>query len=81
VGLRISKSFLYTNKQIRERIESLRNQQQQVKSPKAVKRNMSDESKDATIEMLRERIKRLEAENKRLKEENKRLLGIKYSEL
>lgn len=42
---------------------------------------MSDESKDATIEILRERIKRLEAENKKLKEENKRLLGIKYSEL
>lgn len=42
---------------------------------------MSDESKDATIEMLRERIKRLESDNKMIKEENKRLLGIKYSEL
>lgn len=77
----VSKSFLYNNKQVRERIEFLRNQQEQVKSPKAIKRNMSNESKDATIEILRERIKKLEAENKRLKEDNKRLLGIKYSEL
>lgn len=77
----VSKSFLYNNKLIRKKIESLRSQQQQVKSPKSVIRNMSDKSKDATIEMLRERIKKLETKNKSLKEENKRLLGEKYLDI
>lgn len=42
-----------------------------VKSPKAVKRNMSDECKDALMVVLRER----------LKEENKRLQGKLYEQI
>ncbi|PPA87641.1 transposase [Brevibacillus laterosporus] len=77
----VSKSYLYNHTDFRERIESLRKQQLQVKSPKSVKRNMSDESKDALMEVLRERIKKLENENKRLKEENKRLNGKLYEQI
>jgi predicted nuclease with TOPRIM domain len=39
---------------------------------------MSDVSKDAIIELLRERIKELESENKRFKEDNQRLQGKLY---
>lgn len=77
----VSKSYLYNHEEFRKRIELLRNQQQQVQSPKSVKRQMSDESKDAMIELLRERIKELESENKRLKEDNKRLQGKLYEQI
>lgn len=77
----VSKSYLYNHPDLRERIETLRKQQMQVKSPKAAKRNMTDESKDALMEVLRERIKELDNENKRLKEENKRLQGKLYEQI
>lgn len=54
----------------------LRNQQG--KSPKAVKHQMSDKSNAAKIQILRDRIKELESENKRLKDENRRLQGKLY---
>jgi hypothetical protein len=77
----VSKSYLYNHTDFRERIETLRKQQMLVKSPKGIKRNMSDESKDALMEVLRERIKELTNENKRLKEENKRLHGKLYEQI
>lgn len=77
----VSKSYLYNHLGFRERIEQLRKQQQQVQSPKSVKRQMSDESKDAMIELLRERIRELESNNKRLKEENMRLQGKLYEQI
>lgn len=77
----VSKSYLYNHSDFRERIEALRKQQIQLKSPKSVKRNMNDESKDALMEVLRERIKELDSENKRLKEENKRLQGKLYEQI
>lgn len=72
-------SYLYNHPNFRSRIEMLRKQWQQ--SPGAVKRQMSDESKDAMIQLLRERIKELEGENKRLKGENKRLYGKIYEKV
>ena len=77
----VSKSYLYNNIELRTRIDALRRQQQQVKSPKAIKYKMSDPNKDATIEMLREKNKKLESENKKLKEEIRHLLGKKYDDL
>ncbi|WP_289142867.1 DUF6262 family protein [uncultured Brevibacillus sp.] len=77
----VSKSYLYNHTDFRERIEILRKQQMQVKSPKSVKHNMSDKSKDSLMEVLRERIKELENENKRLKEENRRLHGKLYEQI
>ncbi|MEB9565447.1 DUF6262 family protein, partial [Bacillus cereus] len=72
----VSKSYLYSHTTLRERIETLRKQQQRAVSPKFEKRKMSDENKDAMIQLLRDRIKEVEYENRRLKDENKRLQGV-----
>lgn len=67
----ITKKTLYDNKNIRERIETLRYQQSQVPTPSQVKREMNDNNKDAIIASLKRKIKRLEEENKELKEQIK----------
>lgn len=53
----VTKAFLYRKQQIRERIETLRQQQSGLSSSKQVKRNTSDKSKAVIIASLRERIK------------------------
>lgn len=73
----ITKKTLYDNKDIRERIESLRHQQSQVPTPSQVKREMNDNTKDAIIASLKRKIKRLEEENKALKEQ----LKVNYAEI
>ncbi|PFE12745.1 DUF6262 family protein [Bacillus cereus] len=75
----VSKSYLYNPPAFRERIEMLR--KQQGKSPKAVKRQMSDESNAAKIQILRDRIKELERKNKQLKDENRWLQGKLYEQI
>lgn len=77
----VFKSYLYNHTILRERIETLRNQQRQAVSPKFVKRKMSDENKDAMIQLLWDRIKEVEYENRRLKDENKRLQGKMYEQI
>jgi hypothetical protein len=77
----ISKGFLYKNTELRQRIELLRKQQLGLSSPKQVKRNMSDASKDVIIATLRNRIIGLENENKQLKERLKINLGKVYDEI
>ena len=56
----ITKKTLYDNKDIRERIETLRHQQSQVPTPSQIKREMNDNNKDAIIASLKRKIKRLE---------------------
>jgi hypothetical protein len=73
----VSKATLYNNLQIRERIESLRQQQANVPTPKQVKRAMNDNNKDAMIASLKRRIAKLEQENKELKTK----LNINYAEI
>ncbi len=73
----VTKKTLYDNKDIRERIETLRHQQLQVPTPSQVKREMNDNNKDALIESLKRKIKRLEEENKKLKEQVK----INYADI
>ncbi|MEC3256021.1 hypothetical protein P9016_27865, partial [Bacillus cereus] len=46
-------------------IDTPRKQQQRAVSPKFEKRKMSDENKDAMIQLLRDRIKEVEYENMR----------------
>jgi hypothetical protein len=70
----VSKAYLYKNQELRERIESLRKQQEVLPSPKQVKREMTDASKDVLIAAKNKRIKALEEENKRLKDE---LMGLR----
>ena len=73
----ITKKTLYNNKDIKERIETLRYQQSQVPTPSQIKREMNDSNKDAIIASLKRKIKRLEEENKELKEKVK----INYSDI
>lgn len=73
----ITKATLYNNKDIRQRIETLREQQSQVPTPSQVKREMDDNNKDAIIASLKRKIKRLEEENKELREQIK----VNYAEI
>ncbi|MBC2460284.1 DUF6262 family protein [Clostridium beijerinckii] len=73
----ITKKTLYDNKDIRERIETLRHQQSQVPTPSQVKREMDENNKDAIIASLKRKIKRLEEENKELKEQ----LKVNYADI
>lgn len=74
----VSKAFLYRNTELRDRIETLRKQQEGLPSIKQVKRNMSDSSKDVIIASLRKRVKDLENENKDIKEQLKIQFGKIY---
>ncbi len=48
---------MYNNRDIRQRIETLREQQSQVPTPSQVKREMDDNNKDAIIASLKRKIK------------------------
>jgi hypothetical protein len=65
----VSKAYLYTHTDIRDRIDDLRKQQEELQSPKQLKREMTDASKDVVIAAKNKRIKDLEDENKMLKQE------------
>jgi hypothetical protein len=67
----VSKSFLYKYDNIRNRIDTLRKQEEGLETPKQVKRKMSEQSKDVIIASLRKRNNELEEENKKLKEQLK----------
>ena len=67
----VSKATLYNNKDFRSRIETLRNQQPQVPTPKQVKREMNENNKDALIASLKRKNKKLEEENRQLREQLK----------
>lgn len=74
----VSKAFLYRNTELRDRIQTLRKQQEGLPSIKQVKRNMNDASKDVIIASLRKRVKDLEKENKEIKEQLKVQFGKIY---
>lgn len=67
----ISKATLYNHQELRNRIEGLRNQQSNAVTPKQVKREMNESNKDALIESLKRKIKKLEDDNKQLREQLK----------
>lgn len=73
----VAKATLYNNVKLRERIETLR--QHQLKSPsvRQVKYEMSENNKDAIIEALKRKVKRLEHENKDLRDQ----LKVVYAEV
>lgn len=73
----VSKATLYNNPEIRERIDSLRQQQALVPTPKQLKREMNENNKDALIASLKRRMKKLEEENKQLREQ----LKVAYAEV
>ena len=77
----ISKATIYNNPAIRERIETIRQQQMQLPTQRQQKIEMSEKSKDALIESLRRKIKNLEEDNKKLNEQLKRCYGKIYKNI
>ncbi len=77
----VSKAYLYTHPDIRDRIETLRKQQEGLPSPKQIKREMTDASKDVVIAAKNKRIKELEEENRLLKQELQKVRGKMYDSL
>jgi Family of unknown function (DUF6262) len=73
----VSKATLYNNVAIRERIAALRQQQSLGPTSKQIKREMNENNKDALIESLIRKIKKLDNENKQLKEQ----LKVAYAEV
>jgi predicted AlkP superfamily phosphohydrolase/phosphomutase len=77
----VSKATLYNHKEIRERIEGLRIQQANAPTPKQIKRVLNDKNKDAIIDSLHRRIKKLEGENKQLREQLKVVYADVYKSI
>jgi len=69
----VSKSWLYKNKDIRTRIETLRGMQISELVPR--KQSKSSRSEEVLIKTLKSRIKALENENKQLKDQVEKLHG------
>lgn len=74
----VSKAYLYNHPEIRDRIDSLRKQQEGLFSPRQVKREMTNASKDVLIAAKNKQIKELQDEIKRLKDTLKRRYGEEY---
>lgn len=67
----VSKATLYNTPEIRERIESLRDQQEKEFVNIRIKRD--EKNQNVIIESLKRKIEKLEAEVKRLEKENRKL--------
>ena len=79
----VSKAYLYSQPELRERIEVLRQRQQEhgVREPIARPVGKTDASKDLVILAKERRIKELEEENRRLKKDLQVALGKAYDRL
>jgi hypothetical protein len=73
----VAKATLYNHSDLRNRIESLRKQQANASTQKQLKREMNEKNKDALIESLKRKNKKLEDENKQLREQ----LKVAYAEV
>lgn len=76
----VSKSFLYNNDSLRNRIEVLRNQQINREINKKAKSDKTSKAKDIIIAAKDKKIRELEVENKKLKEQLEILRGKIYSD-
>ncbi|MHC2837031.1 DUF6262 family protein [Bacillus sp. F9_6S_D1_P_5] len=77
----VAKATLYNNQKLRDRIESLRHQQAQALTSKQIKRKINDSNKDAIIESLKRRIKKVEEENKQLRNQLKVVYADVYKQI
>jgi predicted nuclease with TOPRIM domain len=82
----VTKSYLYTHQDVRERIEALRTKlgQERIERQWAVQQQhqaRTDKTKDVLLEARDRRIKALEAENRKLKEDLKVAYGKLYDRL
>lgn len=74
----VSKSFLYNDRTIRERIEQLRLAAVDKEMNKRARYDKTSKSKDVIIAAKDKRIAKLEEENRKLRSENERLRGRLY---
>jgi len=79
----VSKAYLYSQPELRERIEALRQQEaeQMVRERVRSSTGKTDASRDLVILAKDRRIKELEAENRKLKLQLKGALGKAYDQL
>ena len=75
----VSKSFLYGDEQMKERIDQLREKTVNKEMNKRAKYNKTAKSQDVVIEAKEKRIAKLEEENRKLKVEVEHLRGLLYS--
>jgi predicted RNase H-like nuclease (RuvC/YqgF family) len=75
----VSKSFLYGDEQIKERIEQLREKTVNKEMNKRAKYDKTAKSQNVVIEAKEKRIAKLEEENRKLKVEVEHLRGLLYS--
>ena len=74
----VSKTFLYNNTEIKQRIEELRDKQTEKVIKQRLKYDKTDKSKDIIIMAKDKKIKELQEENKKLKEQLEVLRGKLY---
>ncbi len=77
----VSKTFLYNNAEIKQRIEELRDKQNEKVIKQRLKYDKTDKSKDIIIMAKDKKIKELQEENKKLKEQLEILRGRLYKTL
>ncbi|EJP6471260.1 transposase [Clostridium sporogenes] len=77
----VSKTFLYNNKEVKKRIEDLRQKQTSKTINQRAKYDKTSKSKDIIIMAKDKKIKELEEENKKLKEQLEVLRGKLYEKL
>lgn len=77
----VAKATLYNNSDIRERIELLRQQQVQAPTASRARKQIDENNKDAIIESLKRKIKKLESENKKLNDQLKVAYGDIYKSI
>ncbi|QXE18335.1 DUF6262 family protein [Clostridium sp. 001] len=77
----VSKTFLYNNAQIKQRIEELRDKQTEKVIKQKLKYDKTDKSKDIIIMAKDKKIKELQEENGKLKEQLEILRGKLYDKL
>lgn len=77
----VSKTFLYNNKEVKARIEELRDKQVSKAINQRAKYDKTSKSKDIIIMAKDKKIKELEEENKKLKEQLEVLRGKLYEKL
>lgn len=77
----ISKATLYNNSEIRNRIENLRLKQTQDPTKGQIQREIDDNNKDAIIDSLKRKVKKLEEEKLELREQLKMLYAEVYKKV
>jgi predicted phage-related endonuclease len=75
----VSKTFLYNNAEIKQRIEELRDKQTEKVIRQRLKYDKTDKSKDIIIMSKDKKIKELQEENRKLKEQLEVIRGKLYS--